>query len=119
MIDFIQVMDNRFSNAKEDYNFSPRWIDVFIQTLGDFLCRKIIVDKETGSHIVYEVVQRRYLPDRPKSALITGAYTPKSHRGKKIISKMLDSIPLKSIITADKGVNNEEIARLYRRISSV
>lgn len=94
---------------KNHINHTPTIFEAFRVTIYDFLFNKTIFDKTTKSHLVYEIIKNPTLGIRV--ANVIRIYVPEHHRGKGIVSKMLDKIPEKIVISGEG--KHGEVGRLF------
>ena len=93
--------------------YEPTFLDGLRVALYDFLFNHIIYCHDYRSYIVWEHVK---VPTIKEScALVIRLYTPREFRGMGIASALLDEIPHDNVLTYHKGVNCEEIGRVYKR----
>ena len=104
-----QVTKNHYNAALEHIESSniehtPTIFQAFRITLYDLLFNKTIFLNEYKSHLVYEIVKNPALGIRV--ANVIRVYVPKEHRGKGVVSDMLDLIKEKTVISG-KGKYGE------------
>ena len=113
MNNYIKIVIGHHTVAKEhieNYGLTHKttWMQAIRITVYDIIFNNTVYDKDTSSYIVYEI--NKVYTVGTEYALIVRMYVPKEHRGKKIISRLLDKIPYLTISTkGDFG----EVGKLY------
>ncbi len=113
---YIDIVRGHYDVAKEhcknlELNHTPTIWQAIYTTILDILYRKTIFDKETKSYLIYSVVNKPTMGIR--AGYVYSMYTPPEHRGKGVMSKMLDSIPEKFTMALEED-NDKEIEKYVR-----
>ena len=111
---YIDIVRGHYDVAKEhcknlELNHTPTIWQAIHTTILDIIYRKTIFDKETKSYLIYSVVNKPTMGIR--AGYVYSMYTPPEHRGKGVMSKMLDSIPEKITLAIDD--KEDVVGRLY------
>lgn len=111
-----QITKNHYNAAIEhiknsSLDHTPTYFQAFRETIHDLIFHKTIYMPEFGSHLVYEVIKKPTLGARLGNVI--KIYVPKEHRGKGVVSKMLDIAHTReSVIISSKG-DYGEVGRLF------
>ena len=104
MYELYNITKNHYDVALEHIELNPTIkhtptiFQALRMTITDLLLNNTIYDNKTKSHLVYEVIKVPTLGLR--TANVIRMYVPKQHRGCGIMSKMLDSIPEHTVLSA-------------------